>query len=167
MNANDQAFDQVVDVVVVGTGAGGMATAVTARKLGLDVLLLEKEALYGGTTARSGGVLWVPNNPISTARPAPDSMDDARTYLRHECGEFYDHERVEAFLAHGPRMVDFFIKQTEVQLIALPEYPDYHAESPGGRAAGRSIMAAPLDGACWASASSSCGHRSRKSPSSG
>ncbi|MGE0097451.1 MAG: FAD-dependent oxidoreductase [Hydrogenophaga sp.] len=146
MNANEQGFDQMVDVVVIGTGAGGMAAAVAARKLGLDVLLLEKEALYGGTTARSGGVLWVPNNPISTARPEPDSMDDARTYMRYECGEFYDEERVEAFLKHGPRMVDFFVRQTEVQLIPLPEYPDYHAESPGGRTAGRSIMAAPMDG---------------------
>ncbi len=146
MNASEQGFDQMVDVVVVGTGAGGMSAAVTARKLGLDVLLVEKEALYGGTTARSGGVLWVPNNPISTARPEPDSMDDARTYMRYECGEFYDEERVEAFLTHGPRMVDFFVKQTEVQLIPLPEYPDYHAESPGGRTAGRSIMAAPMDG---------------------
>lgn len=146
MNAKEQNVDQVVDVVVVGTGAGGMAAAVTARKLGLDVLLVEKEALYGGTTARSGGVLWVPNNPISTFKPELDSLDDARTYMRYECGEFYDHDRVEAFLAHGPRMVDFFVKQTAVELIALPEYPDYHAESPGGRTAGRSIMAAPLDG---------------------
>lgn len=146
MNAKEHNFDQMVDVVVVGTGAGGMAAAVTARKLGLDVLLVEKEALYGGTTARSGGVLWVPNNPISTFKPEPDSLDDARTYMRYECGEFYDHDRVEAFLAHGPRMVDFFVKQTSVELIALPEYPDYHAESPGGRTAGRSIMAAPLDG---------------------
>lgn len=146
MNASEQGVEKSVDVVVIGTGAGGMAAAVTARKLGLDVLLLEKEALYGGTTARSGGVLWVPNNPISTARPEPDSMDDARAYLRHECGAFYDEERVESFLTHGPRMVDFFVKQTEVQLIPLPEYPDYHAESPGGRAAGRSIMAAPMDG---------------------
>lgn len=146
MNAKEQNFDQTVDVVVVGTGAGGMAAAVTARKLGLDVLLVEKEALYGGTTARSGGVLWVPNNPISTFKPEPDSLDDARTYMRYECGAFYDHDRVEAFLAHGPRMVDFFVKETAVELIALPEYPDYHAESPGGRTAGRSIMAAPLDG---------------------
>jgi succinate dehydrogenase/fumarate reductase flavoprotein subunit len=134
------------DVVVVGTGAGGMAAAVAAKKLGLSVILLEKDAVYGGTTARSGGVLWVPNNPISTAKPQPDSLDAARTYLRYECGDFYDDARVEAFLAHGPRMVDFFIKQTSVELIPLPEYPDYHAESPGGRSAGRSIMAAPLDG---------------------
>ena len=130
--------DQEFDVVVIGTGAGGMATAIAAKKLGLDVLLLEKDSLYGGTTARSGGVLWVPNNPISTFKPEPDSMDAARTYLKYECGAFYDDARVEAFLAHGPRMVDFFQKQTCVQLIALPEYPDYHAESPGGRTAGRS-----------------------------
>jgi succinate dehydrogenase/fumarate reductase flavoprotein subunit len=138
--------EQTFDVVVVGTGAGGLAAAVAAKKLGLDVLLLEKDAVYGGTTARSGGVLWIPNNPISAARPEPDSLDAARAYLRHECGAFYDNARVEAFLASGPRMVDFFNRQTEVQLIPLPEYPDYHAESPGGRSAGRSIMAAPMDG---------------------
>jgi succinate dehydrogenase/fumarate reductase flavoprotein subunit len=146
MSTRNDGFDQMVDVVVVGTGAGGMAAAVAARKKGMEVLLLEKEPLYGGTTARSGGVLWIPNNPISTFKPEPDSMDDARTYLKYECGDFYDSERVEAFLANGPRMVDFFVRQTAVKLIALPEYPDYHAESPGGRMAGRSIMAAPLDG---------------------
>ncbi|MDR6535070.1 FAD-dependent oxidoreductase [Variovorax soli] len=135
-----------VDVVVVGSGAGGLAAAVAARKLGLEVLVVEKESCYGGTTARSGGVLWIPNNPISTFRPQPDSMEDARTYLRHECGAHYDAARVEAFLTGGPRMVDFFTRQTDVQLIPLPEYPDYHAESPGGRTAGRSIMAAPMDG---------------------
>lgn len=146
MKTASEGFDRTVDVVVIGTGAGGMAAAVAARKMGLEVLLLEKERMYGGTTARSGGVLWIPNNPISTFKPEPDSMDDARTYLRYECGDFYDSERVEAFLANGPRMVDFFVRETEVKLIALPEYPDYHAESPGGRMAGRSIMAAPLDG---------------------
>jgi succinate dehydrogenase/fumarate reductase flavoprotein subunit len=146
MSSNEQGFDQVVDVVVVGTGAGGMAAAVAAKKMGLEVLILEKEPLYGGTTARSGGVLWVPNNRISTYKPGPDTLDDARNYLRHECGEYYDSDRVEAFLAHGPRMVDFFTNETDVKLIALPEYPDYHSESPGGRQAGRSIMAAPLDG---------------------
>ncbi|WP_076999810.1 FAD-dependent oxidoreductase [Variovorax sp. KK3] len=135
-----------VDVIVVGSGAGGMAAAVAAKKLGLEVLVVEKEACYGGTTARSGGVLWIPNNPISTFRPEPDTPEAARTYLRHECGAHYDAARVEAFLAQGPRMVDFFTRQTDVQLIPLPEYPDYHAESPGGRTAGRSIMAAPMDG---------------------
>jgi succinate dehydrogenase/fumarate reductase flavoprotein subunit len=134
------------DVVVIGTGAGGMAAAVAAKKMGLSALLLEKDDVYGGTTARSGGVLWIPNNPISRASPEPDSMEAARTYLRYECGDFYDDARVEAFLTHGPRMVDFFVRETSVQLVPLPEYPDYHAESPGGRTAGRSIMAAPLDG---------------------
>ncbi|PZR01707.1 MAG: 3-oxosteroid 1-dehydrogenase, partial [Archangium gephyra] len=135
-----------VDVIVVGSGAGGLAAAVAAKKLGLEVLVLEKEPYFGGTTARSGGVLWIPNNPISTFRPEPDSPEDARTYLRHECGAHYDAARVEAFLTKGPRMVDFFVRHTDVQLIPLPDYPDYHAESPGGRTAGRSIMAAPMDG---------------------
>jgi succinate dehydrogenase/fumarate reductase flavoprotein subunit len=134
------------DVVVVGSGAGGLAAAVAAQKLGLQVLVVEKEPLYGGTTARSGGVLWVPNNPISTFKPEPDTLDAARTYLRYECGAHFDEQRVEAFLRHGPRMVDFFQRETAVQLIPLPDYPDYHAENPGGRTAGRSIMAAPFDG---------------------
>jgi len=141
-----QEFDEEFDVVVVGTGAGGMAAAIVAKKKGLEVLILEKEHLYGGTTARSGGVLWVPNNTISNFQPEPDSMDAARAYLRHECGAFYDSARIESFLANGPLMVDFFQKETDVKLIALPEYPDYHSESPGGRSGGRSIMAAPIDG---------------------
>jgi succinate dehydrogenase/fumarate reductase flavoprotein subunit len=141
-----QEFDVEFDVVVVGTGAGGMAAAIVAKKKGLEVLILEKEPLYGGTTARSGGVLWVPNNTISNFQPEPDSMDAARAYLRHECGAFYDSARIESFLANGPLMVDFFQKETDVKLIALPEYPDYHSESPGGRSGGRSIMAAPIDG---------------------
>jgi hypothetical protein len=73
-----------------------------AKKMGLDVLLLEKDSVYGGTTARSGGVLWIPNNPISTFKPEPDSMEAARTYLKYECGEFYDEARVGSVPGQRP-----------------------------------------------------------------
>lgn len=134
------------DVLVVGSGAGGMAAAITARKAGLSVAILEKDSVFGGTTARSGGVLWVPNNAVSREAGAVDDLESARTYMKHEAGPCYDAARVEAFLAKGPEMVDFFTRETEVKFVALPQFSDYHPNAPGGRSGGRSIQAAPYDG---------------------
>jgi succinate dehydrogenase/fumarate reductase flavoprotein subunit len=136
----------VYDVIVVGSGASGMAAAITAKKNGASVLIVEKESLFGGTTARSGGVLWVPCNPVSAAAGVVDSIDNARTYLRHETGQWFNEEKVDSFLRNGPRMVEFFQTQTDVQFIAVPEFSDYHPDAPGGTAGGRSILAAPFDG---------------------
>lgn len=135
------------DIIVVGSGAGGLATAVTAAKGGLRVLVLEKEPLYGGTTARSGGVLWVPCNPKSRDIGIEDNLEEAHRYLRHEAGENYDESRASAFLKNGPRMVEFFEQETEVKFVAVPEFSDYHPDAPGGRSRGRSIVAAPYDAA--------------------
>ncbi len=134
------------DVIVIGSGAGGLSAAVTAKKLGLSVLVLEKEPFIGGTTARSGGVLWIPGNPHSRALGLQDSHDAARTYLRHELGAHFDAARVDAFLENGPRMIAFFERETEVKFTASPGFPDYHPGTPGGAAGGRSIVASPLDG---------------------
>ncbi len=139
-------FDAHYDVIIVGSGAGGLAAAVTARKKGLEVLVLEKEPLYGGTTARSGGVLWVPCNALSRALGIEDSIEDARTYMKLEAGAFFDDEKVDAFLRNGPRAIDFFQRETDVQFVAVPTFPDYHPDSPGGKPGGRSILAAPFDG---------------------
>jgi succinate dehydrogenase/fumarate reductase flavoprotein subunit len=133
------------DVIVVGSGAGGLATAVTAAKGGLKVIVLEKEALFGGTTARSGGVLWIPCNPKSRELGIDDSVEQARRYLRHEAAAHHDAARIDAFLDNGPRMVRFFESETAVQFVAVPEFPDYHPDVPGGRDGGRSIVAAPYD----------------------
>jgi succinate dehydrogenase/fumarate reductase flavoprotein subunit len=141
-----ETFDQVVDVVVVGSGAGGLAAAVTAGAKSLEVLVLEKDSLYGGTTARSGGVVWTPCNPMSQALGIADSVQDARTYLMGESGAAFNAEKVDAFLNNGPRMVEFFQRETSLQFVPVPEFSDYHPDRPGGRPGGRSILAAPFDG---------------------
>lgn len=142
--APQAASDLACDVLVVGSGAGGLATAITARKRGLDVLVIEKEPFFGGTTAFSGGVLWVPGNPHAVRAGLADTREAARTYLRHEAGNAYDEAAVEAFLDEGPRMIEFFERETEVKFV-LSGYPDYHPDAPGGAQAGRSVTAAAFD----------------------
>ena len=134
------------DVLVAGSGAGGMAAAVTARKAGLEVLVAEKEPWFGGTTALSGGWLWIPNHPMQQEIGVSDSIEDASTYLLHEAGEKYDPERVNAFLTAGPRMVEFFTRETAVKFDPSATFSDYHPDAPGGRPGGRSIVARAFDG---------------------
>lgn len=138
-------WSEEVDVLVAGSGAGALATAITAAKSGLKVLVVEKEALYGGTTARSGGVLWIPGNPKSRELGLHDDSEAARTYMQHETGDSYDAARVDAFLHHGPQMVEFFERETDVKFVAVPEFSDYHPLAPGAVPGGRSILAAPYD----------------------
>ena len=132
------------DLVVVGSGAAGLATAITARKRGLDVVVLEKEPVFGGTTALSGGVLWIPLGPHGRKQNPADTLEAVRTYMQQETGKFYDAAAVEAFLANGPKMVEFFERETAAQFIPTL-YPDYHPDAPGGVDLGRSILAAPYD----------------------
>ena len=134
------------DVLVAGSGAGGLAAAVTARRHGLEVIVAEKEPLYGGTTARSGGWLWIPNHPMQAAIGVRDSLEEASTYLLHEAGEKYDPERVNAFLTEGPRMVDWFQRETLVRFDPSATFSDYHPDAPGGKPGGRSIVASAYDG---------------------
>lgn len=132
------------DLIVVGSGAAGLACAITAKKRGLDVVVLEKEPVFGGTTALSGGVLWIPLNQHGLKQNPADTAEQVRAFLRHECGQFYDDATVDAFIEHGPKMVDFFERETEMQFLPTL-YPDYHPDAPGGAAVGRSILAKPYD----------------------
>lgn len=132
------------DVLVIGAGAGGLATAITARKQGLEVIVIEKDAYFGGTTAFSGGVLWIPGNGLARANGIKDSREAALTYMKNETGDFYDAEAVDAFLDNAPQMIDFFQRETEVQFIPTL-YPDYHPQVAGGVDIGRSILARPFD----------------------
>ncbi|MFB8829224.1 FAD-dependent oxidoreductase [Azotobacter sp. CWF10] len=124
------------DVLVVGSGAGGLSTAIVAKKHGLDVLVVEKEEYFGGTTAFSGGVLWIPGNHLARASGVQDSREAARTYLRNEAGAFHDEKAVDALLEHGPEMLEFFERETEVKFVPTL-YPDYHPTLPGGVDIGR------------------------------
>ncbi|MET7242862.1 FAD-dependent oxidoreductase [Methylobacterium sp. EM32] len=129
------------DVLVVGSGAGGFAAAVTAAAHGLSVILAEKAEFVGGTTAYSGGFLWVPNNPVSRRDGIADSVEEARTYLRHEAGNHFNAECVDAFLAQGPEAIAFFESRTAVTFEPASAFSDYHPTAPGGRSGGRSIKA--------------------------
>lgn len=132
------------DLIVVGSGAAGLATAITAKKRGLSVALLEKEPVFGGTTALSGGVLWVPLGPHSRKQNSADTREAARTYLMEETGTYFDAQATDVFLDNGPKMVEFFERETEMKFVPTL-YPDYHPNVKGGVDVGRAILAAPFD----------------------
>lgn len=134
------------DVLVVGSGAGGLATAVAAAHRRLKVLVVEKEPVFGGTTARSGGWMWVPNNGPAKRAGVQDSVEKARSYLQHETGAHFDAPRIDSFLDAGPKAVEFFETQTALQFDLGPIFADYHPDAPGGMPGGRSIVAQPFDG---------------------
>ncbi|MCA6105996.1 FAD-dependent oxidoreductase [Bradyrhizobium cenepequi] len=145
-NERDTGDTYECDVLVAGSGAAGMSAAITARSRGLDVLIVEKESRFGGTTARSGGWLWIPGTSLARAYGIEETPDQARTYLRHEAGNNYDAARVDAFLSAGPEAVDFFTTRTAVRFDMPLVFPDYHAEAPGGAQGGRSMVTRPFDG---------------------
>jgi len=132
------------DLIVVGSGAAGLACAITARKRGLDVLVLEKEPVFGGTTALSGGVLWIPLTHHGHKQNPQDTVEAVRTFMMQETGAFYDEEAARIFIENGPKMVDFLERETEMKFVPTL-YPDYHPDTPGGAEVGRSILAAAYD----------------------
>ncbi|PZR96120.1 MAG: FAD-binding dehydrogenase [Stutzerimonas stutzeri] len=142
----DQALPETCDLLVIGSGAGGLSAAVTAAALGLDVLVVEKEPVFGGTTAWSGGWMWIPRNPLALAAGIEEDEETIRTYLRHELGEGYDESLVTMLLKQGPLMVSFFQRDTAVDFIDGNLIPDFHGRTPGAGLGGRSLCAKPFDG---------------------
>src|SRR5262245_5896168 len=120
--------ETVVDVLVVGTGAFVMSAAVRGAHHGLEVLVVEKEACYGGTTARSGGWLWVPGTRLATEQGIQEPPGAAKAYLKHEATTHFDEKRVDAFLESGPKAIDFFTRNTCVQFDMPAVFPDYHGD---------------------------------------
>ena len=138
-------FDETFDFVVVGSGGGSMCAAVVACTAGKSALVLEKTNLIGGTTARSGGVMWIPNNPYMAAAGVPDSLEAATQYLDAVVGDHNDtpgasKARRQAFLEEGPRMLDFLIGKG-LKFSRITNWPDYYDEAPGGSVPGRTVVA--------------------------
>ncbi len=142
-------FDETFDFVVAGSGGGSMCAALVARAAGKSAVVLEKTSLIGGTTARSGGVLWIPNNPFMAAAGVPDSLEAATAYLDHVVGDRNDTPgaspaRRRAFLVEGPRMLDFLIRQG-LKFSRIANWPDYYDEAPGSSVPGRTVVADLFD----------------------
>lgn len=135
------------DLLVVGSGAGALSAAVTAAELGLRVIVAEKDPQFGGTTAWSGGWMWIPRNPLARQAGLIEDIDKPLSYLRHELGASFDESRARAFLENGPRMVEFFQRKTALQFIDGNVIPDFHGRTPDAATGGRSICAAPFDAA--------------------
>ncbi len=132
------AWDRVVDVVVVGSGTG-MAGALAAAVGGASVLVLEKSETTGGSTRLSGGVAWIPNNPVMGAMGFEDSREDAIAYLEKLSQGQATPELIEAFADGGPEMVDFTGQHASWGWRVAPLLGDYHPEWPGALIKGRSI----------------------------
>lgn len=146
MTQERKALPVECDLLVIGSGAGGLSAAVTAAHLGLSVVVIEKEPVLGGTTAWSGGWMWIPRNPLAVQAGIVEDFEPVRAYLRHLLGVQYEPRRVESFLAHGPEMVRFHLEQTALRFVDGNGVPDFHGQAPGARTGGRSVCAAPFDG---------------------
>lgn len=136
-----RAEPRIVDVLVLGSGAGGMTAALTAAVLGLDTLLVEKAAVLGGTTALSAGSVWIPN---SRHAARDDDPRDAATYLHEALGNHYQQSLIEAFLRTGPELIDFLAENSDVAFRAYPYHPDYLATLKGARLNGRALEPLPF-----------------------
>jgi succinate dehydrogenase/fumarate reductase flavoprotein subunit len=134
------------DVVVIGAGAGGMTAAAVAAAEGRSVLLIEKTEFVGGTTAWSGGMVWIPVNGLMKRVGLDDSLSDAVTYLAGTVPEAANAGLRDTFLSRGPEALDYLAGNTEVRLQPVKTYPDYYPEQPGATAGGRVLEPVTFDG---------------------
>ncbi|HET7031626.1 MAG TPA: FAD-dependent oxidoreductase, partial [Casimicrobiaceae bacterium] len=133
------------DLLVVGGGAAGLSAAVTAAAHGLEVVVAEKETVFGGTTAWSGGWMWTPRNPLARRAGIVEDIEQPRTYLRNVLGAHFDEAKVNAFLEAAPQMVAFFEENTAVRFEDGNKIPDTYGNVPGAGTGGHQVIAAPYD----------------------
>ena len=142
-------FDHVFDLVIVGSGAGSMPAALIARRAGKSVLVIEKAEQIGGSTAMSGGVMWIPNSSVMNRAGHPDSYEGAKTYFDACIGETTlrgaSPARRHTYLSEGPRAVEF-LEGLGMEFYFPAGYSDYYeGERPGGLKSGRAIVTPPYD----------------------
>lgn len=135
-----------VDVIVLGTGAAALASAITAAHAGLQVVMLERDALIGGTSAISGGALWIPMSRQAQEAGVADSLADVRRYLRQVLGEGYRAEIIDSFLQNGPEALAFLEQRAELRYALRPLSPDYYPEAAGSTDSGRVLEMGEFDG---------------------
>ncbi|MDP5181908.1 FAD-binding protein [Blastococcus sp. BMG 814] len=138
-------WDEEYDFVVVGSGGGGMAAALTAADAGLSVLVVEKGKKFGGSTAISGGGIWIPNNPTLRAKGHDDSRESIRRYLDLLTDGRVPAARLDAYVDNGPPAMELLCRSKWMVFDWTKGYADYHPELEGGRPLGRSIEAKPFD----------------------
>lgn len=139
-------WDKQVDILVVGSGAGGLLAALVGARNRADVLIVEKAELWGGTSATSGGGIWIPGSDVAQAAGFNDDLEKAFTYLRGLSADNVPDANIRAYVENGAPMLRWVMANTPVQYMAFP-YPDYHAENPGGSPGGyRTHLPLPIDG---------------------
>ncbi|GAA4485220.1 FAD-binding protein [Rhodococcus olei] len=139
-------WDHEVDFLVVGSGCGGLTGALAAKDRGMDTLVIEKAGVYGGTTALSGGGIWVPNNPQLIRDGLGDSRADVRRYLDAVVGDRVPSKNLDAFIDEGPKTLEFLESTSRhMRFQWCTGYSDYHPEQPGGRPNGRTIEPLPVN----------------------
>ncbi|MBM66499.1 MAG: 3-oxosteroid 1-dehydrogenase [Myxococcales bacterium] len=140
-------WDHEFDLLVVGSGAAALSTALRAHDLGARVLLVEKSSHWGGSTAMSGGVCWVPNHPWMDSVGIEDSREEALTYLGHVTAGEVEPARLEAYVDGAHRLLRWASETSHLAFDPIPAYCDYYPEAPGGKPGGRSMDSRPFDGA--------------------
>jgi 3-oxosteroid 1-dehydrogenase len=136
------------DLVIIGSGGASMCAALVAKSLGRSPVILEKQAVIGGSTALSGGIMWVPNNPLLAGAGVQDSFQKGLEYLRNAvtyAGPAITLERTSAFLQAAPKMISFLQSLGLEVRRPLETWPDYYDDLPGGLSEGRGVMARPFD----------------------
>src|SRR3954454_13831184 len=128
-----------VDLLVVGSGGGGLAAALTAADLGLSAVVVEKTDLFGGSTALSGGALWIPNNPTLLKKGQGNPPEEVLTHLDVLTERKVPRSRLEAYVEHGPKLMQMLAKSKWMRSTWCKGYSDYHPQLPQGAPLGRSI----------------------------